>query len=65
MVALISLPRKRDLQAFSTQDFMRMVALQGGLDFFPQERVLPAASADFFGLETIKYQADSMAPVLA
>lgn len=59
LVALISLPRKRGLQALSTRDFMRMVALKGGLDFFPQERVLPVASTDFFGLETIKYQADS------
>jgi hypothetical protein len=65
LVALISRSRKPEFQAFSTQDFMRMVALQGGLDFFPQERVLPAASADFFGVKTIKYQADSMTPVLA
>jgi hypothetical protein len=65
LVALIGLPQKPDLQAFSTRDFMQMVALKGGLDFFPQERVLPVASTDFFGLETIKDQVDSMTPVLA
>jgi hypothetical protein len=64
LVALIGLPQKRDPQAFSTRDFLRMVAHKGGLDFFPQERLLPVASPDFFGLETIKYEADSMAPAL-
>ena len=65
LVALIGLPRKPDLQAFSTRDFLQMVARKGGLDFFPREYVLPEAATDFFGLETIKYQADSRAPVLA
>jgi hypothetical protein len=65
LVALIGLPQKRDRQAFSTRDFLRMVALKSGLDFFPRERVLPMALTDPFGLETIKYQADSMAPALA
>ena len=65
LVALIGLPRESAPQAFSTQDFMRLVALKGGLDFFSQERVLPEVSTDFFGLETIKYQADSKTPVLA
>ena len=65
LVALISRPRKPEFQAFSTQDFLQMAARKGGLDFFPQERVLPVASTDFFGLETIKYQAGSMAPALA
>ncbi len=47
LVALIGLTRRPDLQAFSTQDFLRMVARKGGLDFFPQERVLPGASHRF------------------
>jgi hypothetical protein len=64
-MALIGLPQERDLQAFSTRDFMQMVARKGGLDFFPRERVLPEASTAFFALEAIKYQADSRAPVLA
>jgi hypothetical protein len=65
LVALIGLPRKPEFQTFSTQDFLRMVAHKGGLDFFPRECVLPAATTDFFGLETIKYQADTRTPVLA
>jgi hypothetical protein len=44
---------------------MRLVALKGGLDFFPLERVLPVASPDFFDMETIKSQTDSRTPVLA
>ena len=65
LVALIGLPQRRDGQAFSTRDFLQMVAIKGGLNFFSRERALPEASTDFFGLETIKDQADSLAPVLA
>jgi hypothetical protein len=65
LVALIGAPRESDPQAFSTRDFLWMVALKGGLDFFPQERVLPEAATDFLGLETIKFQADSRTPALA
>ena len=65
LVALIGLTRKPEFQVFSTRDFLRMVARKGGLDFFPGEHVLPVASLDFFGLETIKYQAGSRDPVLA
>jgi hypothetical protein len=65
LVALIGLPQKPDLQAFSARDFLQMVARRAGLDFFPRERVLPVASTDFLGLEKIKDQADHRAPVLA
>ncbi len=65
LVALISLPQEPDYQAFSTQDLLRLVARKAGLNFFPRERELPAATTDFFGLETIKHQADSRMPVLA
>jgi hypothetical protein len=65
LVALINLSQKRDLQAFSTRDFLQMVALKGGLDFFPRERVLPVAATDFFCLETIKYRDDSRTAVRA
>ena len=65
LAALISPPRKRDLQAFSTRDFLQMVAIKGGLDFFSRDRALPVASTDFLGLETIKPQAEYRAPVLA
>jgi len=65
LVALIGLPQEPDHQAFSTQNFLQLVAHKGGLDFFPREHVLPVASADFFGLGTIKDGAESMTPVLA
>jgi hypothetical protein len=66
LVALIGLSQEPDdHQAFSARDFLWMIALKGGLDFFPRERVLPVAATDPFGMETIKYQADSMSPVLA
>jgi hypothetical protein len=61
LVALIGLPQEFEPQAFSTQDFMRMVAFQGGLDFFPQERVLRLAATNLFGLEKIKYPAGARA----
>ena len=65
LVALIGLPEEPDHQAFSTQDYLRAVADNGGLDFFPQERVQPVASAGFFDMKKIAEEADAMTPVLA
>ena len=65
LMALIGRPQNRDRQTFSTRDFLQMVALKGGLDFFPQEHVLPGDATDFFDLEAIQYEAGSLAPVLA
>jgi hypothetical protein len=65
LAALIRLPQEPDYQAFSTRDFLRLVALKAGLAFLPRERVLPLASPDFSGMETIKDKTGSMTPVFA
>ena len=66
VVALMGLPQEPDdPQAFRARDFLQMVALKGGLDFFPREHAPSVTSIDPFGMEAIEYQAGSMIPAFA
>ena len=59
LVALIGLPEAASQRAARVQDYFQAVAREAWLGFFPQQRLLPAASRDPFDREATAERTDA------